>query len=77
MKNVDWGEEGHSISIDWDQREEKRRERDMSQKPVYVKQCIGVNGLEKIILKEVRGFSAEVFHPNFNCIAFNLSYHIV
>ncbi|CAL5210418.1 unnamed protein product [Lathyrus oleraceus] len=33
----------------------------MSQKPVYVKQCIGVNGLEKIILKEVRGFSAEVY----------------
>ncbi|KAG5000953.1 hypothetical protein JHK87_022025 [Glycine soja] len=27
----------------------------------YVQQCMGVNGLEKIILREVRGFSAEVY----------------
>ncbi|KAL4320405.1 hypothetical protein AHAS_Ahas14G0007200 [Arachis hypogaea] len=28
---------------------------------VYVEQCMGVNGLEKIVLREVRGFSAEVY----------------
>lgn len=27
---------------------------------VYVEQCVGINGLEKIILREIRGFSAEV-----------------
>jgi hypothetical protein len=32
----------------------------MSRETVYVKQCKGVNGLEKIILRENRGFSAEV-----------------
>lgn len=33
----------------------------MSRQTVYVQHCSGVNGLEKIILREVRGFSAEVF----------------
>ncbi|TKY64692.1 putative glucose-6-phosphate 1-epimerase [Spatholobus suberectus] len=33
----------------------------MSREMVYVQQCMGVNGLEKIILREVRGFSAEVY----------------
>lgn len=32
----------------------------MSREMKYVQQCMGVNGLEKIILREVRGFSAEV-----------------
>lgn len=32
----------------------------MSREAVYVQKCMGVNGLEKIILREVRGFSAEV-----------------
>ncbi|KAL3005431.1 hypothetical protein AAZX31_08G219900 [Glycine max] len=33
----------------------------MSREMKYVQQCMGVNGLEKIILREVRGFSAEVY----------------
>ncbi|WVZ22394.1 hypothetical protein V8G54_000938 [Vigna mungo] len=33
----------------------------MSRQTVYVQQCTGVNGLEKIILREVRGFSAEIY----------------
>ncbi|XP_020228434.1 putative glucose-6-phosphate 1-epimerase [Cajanus cajan] len=33
----------------------------MSREMVYVQQCMGINGLEKIILREVRGFSAEVY----------------
>ena len=39
-------------------REGERRE--MSRETMYVKHCMGVNGLEKIILRENRGFSAEV-----------------
>lgn len=34
--------------------------REMSRETMYVKHCMGVNGLEKIILRENRGFSAEV-----------------
>ncbi|KAJ7952019.1 Glucose-6-phosphate 1-epimerase [Quillaja saponaria] len=33
----------------------------MSKETVYVERCMGVNGLEKVILTEVRGFSAEVY----------------
>ncbi|XP_004507541.1 putative glucose-6-phosphate 1-epimerase [Cicer arietinum] len=33
----------------------------MSRQPVYVQHCMGINGLEKIILRENRGFSAEVY----------------
>ncbi|ESW07839.1 hypothetical protein PHAVU_010G163100 [Phaseolus vulgaris] len=33
----------------------------MSRQTVYVQHCSGVNGLEKIILREVRGFSAEIY----------------
>ncbi|RZC00647.1 putative glucose-6-phosphate 1-epimerase, partial [Glycine soja] len=33
----------------------------MSREMKYVQQCMGANGLEKIILREVRGFSAEVY----------------
>ncbi|XP_057454011.1 putative glucose-6-phosphate 1-epimerase [Lotus japonicus] len=33
----------------------------MSRETVYVQQCKGVNGLDKIILREVRGFSCEVY----------------
>ncbi|BAT98651.1 hypothetical protein LR48_Vigan406s003200 [Vigna angularis] len=33
----------------------------MSRQTVYVQQCTGINGLEKIVLREVRGFSAEIY----------------
>ncbi|KAL2321451.1 hypothetical protein Fmac_025830 [Flemingia macrophylla] len=33
----------------------------MSREMVYVQHCMGINGLEKVILREVRGFSAEVY----------------
>ncbi|KAK7293972.1 hypothetical protein RJT34_16855 [Clitoria ternatea] len=51
--------------LDWIGKEEivnqKHRNRRMSRQPVYVQQCMGINGLEKVILREVRGFSAEVY----------------
>ena len=51
----------------------------MSREMKYVQQCMGVNGLEKIILREVRGFSAEVssfsFAITFAILNLFLHYH--
>ena len=45
----------------------------MSSQKVHVEHCQGVNGLDKVILREIRGCSAEVF-PS---LSFAFSYPII